>query len=67
MPAGALGAEALLDAFAALPGFEASRALAALERPAGAPVAVWRAPGASVRAARVPGADGPRRLPPRAP
>jgi hypothetical protein len=42
VPVGAAGAEALLDAFAALPGFEASRALAALER-SDRPVDLWRA------------------------
>ncbi len=69
VPADALGADALLDAFAALPGFEASRALAALGRRGSAPVAVWRAPGAAGEPARLPGAGagGPRRLPPDAP
>ena len=52
VPAGALGAEALLDAFAALPGFEPSRALAALER-GRAPVPLWRA-GGDRRIAHVP-------------
>lgn len=40
VPVGAAGAHALLDAFAALPGFDASRALSALER--GAPADLWR-------------------------
>ena len=63
VPAGALGAEALVDAFAALPGFDASRAVAALARPDGASVTLWRAPGAAGEAERMPG-PGPRRLPP---
>ena len=66
VPAGALGAEALLDAFAALPGFDASRALAALGRPGRTPVAVWRAPGAAGEPARMSDAGAPRPLPPRA-
>lgn len=40
VPAGAAGAEALLDAFALLPGFDTSRALTALER--GDATDVWR-------------------------
>ena len=62
VPAGALGAEALLDAFAALPGFDGTRAVAALGGPVRELVVLWRAPDAG-EAARMPGA-GPRRLPP---
>lgn len=60
VPARALGAEALLDAFAALPGFDASRALAALEGRAPGPVEVWRAPGGAGRSVA---GEGVRRLP----
>ena len=42
IPVNAEGAEALFDAFASLPGFRMARALAALRRPRGAPVVLWR-------------------------
>ncbi|MEL6217555.1 MAG: hypothetical protein AAFR79_03670 [Pseudomonadota bacterium] len=41
IPAGAKGAEALVDALAVLPGFETARALAALSRRAEGSVTVW--------------------------
>lgn len=44
IPADAEGAEALFDAFAALPGLKVEPMLAALARPEGPPVAVWQAP-----------------------
>lgn len=52
IPAGALGADALLDAFAALPGFQARRALAELEGEGTGPVVVWTAPGEGARVGR---------------
>ena len=64
VPAGALGADALLDAFAALPGFDTARAVAVLRRSGSAPVRVWRAPGAAAEAPSVPAAGASRRLPP---
>ena len=60
VPAAALGADALLDAFAALPGFDTSRAVAALRRPGASAVTIWRAPGASPAIA----GRGDRGLPP---
>lgn len=42
IPVSAKGAEGLADAFTALPGFAAERALAALRAPEGATVTIWR-------------------------
>lgn len=55
VPVGALGAEAALDAFAALPGFDASRALAASRGEV--PAELWRAGGPGI-------AHSPVRRPP---
>ena len=41
IPLGALGAEALFDAFAALPGLDPARLARSVERPAPEPVIVW--------------------------
>lgn len=42
IPHAARGAAVLIDAFASLPGFRADRALAALDRPEGPVITVWR-------------------------
>jgi hypothetical protein len=42
VPAAAEGADRLLDAFAALPGFEPARVGRALDAPEGVRVLVWR-------------------------
>ena len=44
VPANAEGAEALLDLFAALPGFPTETMLQALSRTEGPPVTLWRVP-----------------------
>ena len=41
IPLDATGAEALLDAFAALPGLKTERMLAEMRRPASGPVTIW--------------------------
>jgi len=57
IPAGAEGAGALLDAFAALPGFDAARVARALDAAIGADVIVWRRGGGpAARALASPGA-----------
>ena len=54
IPAGAEGAERILDAFSALPGFEAPRAVSALTSMAPAPVTIWRRPEGRVSVALAP-------------
>jgi hypothetical protein len=47
IPASAEGASGLVDAFAALPGFAPTRALAALASGPGRTITIWRRPGSS--------------------
>lgn len=47
IPVAARGGEALIDAFARLPGFSLARLPAGLQPPGPAPLTVWRRPGAS--------------------
>lgn len=62
VPVAAIGAEGMIDAFAALPGFAPTRALAALSTPDGATVTIWRRAGApsAPALAPTPCADGGR-------
>lgn len=56
VPVSALGAERLIDAFAALPGFAPARAFAALAAPPGVTVTIWRRGAGPVRPALAGGA-----------
>lgn len=59
IPTSAVGAERLIDAFAALPGFAPARAISALRSRESAMVTIWRRPAApgGPALARLPGRD----------
>lgn len=54
IPVSAQGADGLADAFTALPGFTAEKAVAALKAPEGATVTIWRRDALAVSAALAP-------------
>ena len=56
VPVNALGAEALFDVFAGLPGLSTERVLATLDRPPERPVTLWRRPAGQ----SLPPPGGPR-------